>query len=171
MTQTPESESARKKSRRTPSRCSMFQLERANHCNYTDQAGSPVVCRNLCTGQYGWSLSQGQQADWFTLSETANVTFGRTQRLLRLLRHPTFVVFLLCFFNWILFLWGICDTTKTFYRRRQIGRASCSIEIEFCMGWRRPIFHFHQFLVVKWCRRSKNENYAKKERNCFTPSF
>ena len=30
------------------------------------------------------------------------------------------------------------------------------------MGWRGPIFHFYRFLVVKLCRRSKNENYAKK---------
>ena len=44
---------------------------------------------------------------------------------------------------------------------------------EFNSLWadRGRFFIFIDFLVVKWCRRSKNENYAKKERNCFTPSF
>ena len=92
MTQMPESESARKKSRWTHSRWSLVQIERTNHWNYTDQAGSPVVCRTLYTGQYGWYLSQGWQVEWFTLAETANGHFGRTERFLRLLRLPTFFV-------------------------------------------------------------------------------
>ena len=113
MTQTPESESARKKSRWTPSRCLLFQLERANHCDYIDQAGLPVVCRTLCTGKYGWYPRQGKKFECFTLAKTANSPSGRTQRLPRLLRQPTLFVSSSMFFNWILFLWGICNTTKT----------------------------------------------------------
>ena len=32
-------------------------------------------------------------------------------------------------------------------------------------------FIFIDFLVVKWCRRSKNENYAKKRAELFHPQF
>ena len=39
--------------------------------------------------------------------------FWAMQRLLCLLRQPMFFVSSSVFFNWILFLWGICNTKKT----------------------------------------------------------
>ena len=58
----PESDSGRKNSRWTPSRCSLPRLKRSNNHDCTDQAGLPVWCRTdyrtVCT------TPETRLADW-----------------------------------------------------------------------------------------------------------
>ena len=59
---TQESDSGRKNSRWTPSRCSLPRLKRANNYDCTDQAGSPVWCRT--DYRTVWPTLETRLADW-----------------------------------------------------------------------------------------------------------